>query len=239
MIGATDLGKKRRQNQDSLYYDAPQGLGIVADGIGGRKGGEIASSMIVEGLKRAFLDSDQIRHEEINSFLLSTIDKLNRTIISKGREAGDVEGMGTTLNCLLFAGEKVHVAHVGDSRTYLFYKKHFWQLTIDHNIRNFIDRGWLPRNAVTPGVRDQALVRSIGLSENLEIDILDVDLKPQQIFLTCSDGLYSMVSDQRIAQIIYENINQLEKAAGLLIDEANRNGGKDNITVLLTQIRDE
>lgn len=151
MIGATDVGRRRKSNQDSLYYDEPAGFGIVADGIGGRSGGEIASSMAVNGLRKAFLNSERIRHEEITPFLVNAVDRMNLEIVERGRRETEIQGMGTTLNCLMFVGDKLHIAHVGDSRTYLYYKKHLYQLTLDHSVGNFLERGWLPKSAVAPG----------------------------------------------------------------------------------------
>lgn len=237
MVGATDVGRRRKSNQDSLYYDEPAGFGIVADGIGGRNGGEIASSMAVNGLRKAFMNSDRIRHEEINPFLTSSIDKMNLEILERGRREQEIAGMGTTLNCLMFVGDKLHLAHVGDSRTYLYYKKHLFQLTLDHNVGNFLERGWLPRTAVQPGAKEGALVRAMGLGERVDVDIYEIPLKSGQVFLTCSDGLSGMIEDRKTAQLITENLDQFEKLPKLLIDAANAAGGKDNITVLLSHVR--
>ena len=236
MAGLTDIGKRRKNNQDSIYFDEPQGIGIVADGIGGRKGGALASAMIVEGLKRAFLDTDRIRHEEINTFVISAIDRINAEVINRGKSEDDTNGMGTTLNFLMFVGDKLHLAHIGDSRTYLFHRNHLFQLTIDHNLQTFVERGWLPRAAMAPGVKAEALVRSIGLSMKCEPDVYQLDLKPGEIFLTCSDGLTAMVSDKRIAQIMAQNQRNFARLPQILVEEANSAGGKDNITVLCTQI---
>ena len=137
MVGATDVGRRRKANQDSLFYDAAQGIGIVADGIGGRSGGEVASSMAVNGLRKAFLDVDMIRHEEIHPFLTSSIDRINQSLLDKGAQDSSLYGMGTTLNCLMFVGDKLHLAHIGDSRTYLYSKRHLFQLTLDHNVKTF------------------------------------------------------------------------------------------------------
>lgn len=237
MIGATDVGRRRKSNQDSLYYDEPAGFGIVADGIGGRSGGEIASSMAVNGLRKSFLNSERIRHEEITPFLVSSVDKMNQEILERGRREQEIAGMGTTLNCLMFVGDKLHLAHVGDSRTYLYFKKHLFQLTLDHSVGNFLERGWLPKSAVQPGAKDGALVRAMGLADRCDVDIYEIQLKPGQLYLTCSDGLSGMMEDRKIAQLITENMDQFEKLPKILIDAANAAGGKDNITVLLSHVR--
>ncbi len=238
MVGATDIGRRRKTNQDSIYYDEPQGIGIVADGIGGRKGGGLASAMIVDGLKRAFLESDRIRHEEITPFVTSAIDRTNQAIIERGVIENESAGMGTTVNFLIFVGDRLHVAHVGDSRTYLFYRDHLWQLTIDHNIETFIARGWMPKSALHPNTKGSALVRSIGLSVRCEVEVYEIPLRSGQIYLTCSDGLTGMVDDRRIAALISANLQNFESLPKILIDEALRNGGKDNVTVLLSQVKE-
>ena len=238
MAGATDVGRRRKNNQDSLYYDQPQGFGIVADGIGGRKGGEIASAMAVNGLRKSFVSSDRIRYEEINPFLISTIDRINQEIVERGRREKEIAGMGTTLNCLLFASDKMHVAHVGDSRTYMYYKKHIFQLTIDHSVKNFIDRGWLPKTALQQGAKEGALVRALGLSDHCDVDIYEVDLMPGMVIITCSDGLSGMISDRRIAQILTDNLGNFEELPKVLINAANAAGGRDNITVLVSKVEE-
>lgn len=238
MSGLTDIGRVRKANQDAMYYDPMQGIVVVADGIGGRKGGEIASQTAVDGLRKAFLECDRLRHEEISPFLVTAVDQINQKIIQKGY-ATDHQGMGTTLNCLLYVGDRVYIAHVGDSRTYLLYKKNMWQLTIDHNIKMFVERGWMDRSAISPGAKDEALVRSLGLTDRVEVDVYDMKIKPGEIFITCSDGLSGMVSDQKMVSIIQRHENNLDNMAKALVDEANKNGGRDNITVVVTKIGED
>lgn len=237
MAGATDIGRRRKGNQDSIYYDEAHGLGLVADGIGGRKGGEIASSIAVNSMKRAFQAADAIRHGEVNSFLISAIDQLNEDILARGQAEPEISGMGTTLNCLAFVGDRLHLAHIGDSRTYLFQDGNIFQLTIDHNVGTFAERGWLKPHQIIPGARDEALVKGLGLGPNCEVDIYEIQLKIGQIFITCSDGLSGMVSDQEIATIIRKNQSRMDALPGILISAANEAGGRDNITVLLSEIR--
>lgn len=238
MAGSTDVGRRRKSNQDSIFFDENLGIGIVADGIGGRKGGEIASSITVNGLRKAFVNCDRIRHEEIAPFLIASIDKINHEVIDRGKAEAEITGMGTTMNCLMFVGDKVHIAHIGDSRTYMYYDRHIFQLTFDHNVGNFVERGWLPRANISNNAKDSALVRAIGLAPHCDVDLYELKLRPGQIFLTCSDGLSGMVEDRVIAKLIGENLNRFEEMPRVLIDEANRNGGRDNTTVLLTRIID-
>ena len=237
MAGATDIGRKRKGNQDSIFFDEAHGLGVVADGIGGRKGGEIASSIAVNSMKKAFQSADSIRHGEVNSFLISSVDQLNSDILARGHAEPEISGMGTTMNCLAFVGDRLHLAHIGDSRTYLYFDGNFFQLTIDHNVGTFAERGWLKPNQVMPGARDEALVKGLGLGPNCEVDIYEIPLKVGQMFVTCSDGLSGMISDQEIANIIRKNFSKLDSLPGLLINAANAAGGRDNITVLVSEVR--
>jgi protein phosphatase len=236
MAGATNVGRKRKANQDSLFFDGNQGIGIVADGIGGRKGGEIASSLAVGGLHNAFVECDIIRHEEIHPFLISTIDHINSEIIKRGQVDAEYAGMGTTLNCLLFVGNQLHIAHVGDSRTYLYYQGNLWQLTIDHNVKTFLARGWMTPQNVIPGSSEGALVRALGLFSSVDVDFYTKTVNEGEIYLTASDGLFDMVNDSQMLKILKSNEHNFEQLPQLLIQEANRQGGRDNITVLLSKI---
>ncbi|MCX6116679.1 MAG: protein phosphatase 2C domain-containing protein [Proteobacteria bacterium] len=237
MAGATDIGLKRKSNQDSIFYDEPHGLGLVADGIGGRRGGEVASSIAVNSLKKLFLDTDLVRYGEINSFLASTIDRINQDILARGQLEPEIAGMGTTLNCLLFVGNKLHLAHIGDSRTYLFQDEQFYQLTLDHNVQCFAERGWLKPGQYSPSAKPEALIRAVGLGPAVEVDVYEVDLVPGQVFLTCSDGLSGMVSDIGIADIMKKYRNRIDDLPKRLIEAANAGGGRDNITVLISEVR--
>lgn len=236
MYGRTDVGLLRKMNQDCHYFNADQGIAVVCDGIGGRKGGEVASSIAVKGMTKAFLNCDSLRQEEISPFLTSAVDKVNQQILNKGKIDASIEGMGTTLNCLLFVGDSLYIAHIGDSRTYLYYKGHFWQLTLDHNMEVYVERGWLPKESLLGSSKPGALVRALGLGGQVEVDIYEKVLRPGEIILTCSDGLTSMVSDRKICSLIRENENRLDVLPKILISEANKNGGRDNTTVVITEV---
>ena len=238
MAGATDIGLKRKGNQDSIFYDEPHGLGIVADGIGGRRGGEVASSIAVSSIKRIFMESDQVRYGEINSFLASTVERINQDILARGQSEPAISGMGTTLNCILFVGNKLHIAHVGDSRSYLYQDGQFFQLTLDHNVETFTERGWIKQSQVAANAKPEALVRALGLTPGVEVDVYEIDLVPGQIFLTCSDGLTGMVSDKEICEIIKRYRNRFDDLPQKLIEAALAGGGRDNITVLVSEVRE-
>lgn len=236
MFGATDIGKVRKNNQDRFYCDYRQGIAIVCDGIGGRKGGDIAAQLTVDALKKSFLESDFLASSDVAPFLYGAIDRVNSRVIREGIDFPKYQGMGTTVDFLLFDDRKLSIAHVGDSRTYLYQDGNLWQLTIDHNIETFLRRGLLQPHEIGPGVKDSALVRSVGLMTRLECDLYEVPIQPGQMIVTCSDGLFGMVSDERILEILVDFKDNLKELVKELIDEANRKGGRDNITVVVTQI---
>ena len=236
MYGTSDVGRVRKVNQDNYYCNAQQGIVIVADGIGGRKGGEVASALAVSGISHDYLKCESLKHAEVPPFLLASIDKANQKIIDEGAANEATSGMGTTLNALLIVGDRVYIAHIGDSRTYLYYKGNLWQLTLDHNMEVYIERGWLPEESLLKTTKPNALVRALGLSPKCEIDIYQKALKPGEALLTCSDGLTSMVSDRRILKVMRENENNMETLPQKLVDEANNAGGRDNITIVITEV---
>ena len=163
--GLTDIGRSRKNNQDSIYVSSEDGLVVVADGIGGRKGGEIASQIAVKGLKKAYRESEKLQPDEVSPFLIKSIDKINQNIINHGQKHPEVEGLATTLNCLVFVKGRAYISHLGDSRTYLYYRDNMWQLTFDHNIENYVERGWLPDETLMNNPKSGALVRALGLAE--------------------------------------------------------------------------
>jgi protein phosphatase len=236
IFGATDVGRVRKINQDSYYINAEQGIAIVADGIGGRKGGEIASSMAVKGIYSEFLKRQNMKESDVPPFLIATIDKVNSQILEKGQDDEAIEGMGTTLNALVFLGDNLYIAHVGDSRTYLYYRNHIWQLTLDHNMEVYIERGWLSKETLGKAARPNALVRALGLTPKCEVDVYEKVVRPHEIYLTCSDGLTGMVSDKKIKSLIREYENKLHALPERLVEEANKGGGKDNITVVISEV---
>lgn len=236
MYGMTDVGCVRSANQDSLFYNSHKGIMVVADGIGGRQGGETASGIAVEGLREFFDSWELMSSESIPDFLMDSLSQCNQRIIAAGLSDDSLRGMGTTVNCLVFLEGKVFIAHLGDSRTYLFYRDNLWQMTLDHNIKEYVKHGWLPEETIHSNKSAEALVRALGLSSQCEVDLYEKDLKMGEIYLTCSDGLSDMVSHQTIRGIVADNVKNIEAIPGLLIEEAKRMGGMDNITVAVTKI---
>ena len=214
----TDVGQKRTTNQDFVFAsDTPVGplpnLLIVADGMGGHQAGDMASryaaEVIVSHIKRS-------RERNPIRVLRSAIETANERVLEKAAEDEELSGMGTTVVAATVVENYLYVANVGDSRLYLI-RDHIRQITRDHSHPN--------KNIIT---------RAVGAGQKLEIDFFDEDLRKGDILLLCSDGLSNMVEDEEIEKIIKSG-RELPKIAMDLIERANRNGGKDNIAVVLAQ----
>lgn len=234
MFGATNVGLVRATNQDSFLVQEDKAIGILADGIGGRKGGKTASSMAVDFLGEQVKTLDSVLN--ISSFLLSNIDKVNSTIFELGLGNEKLNGMGTTLELMVLRKNRIYIGHLGDSRTYLYYKKHFWLLTIDHNIRTFLARKLIKRENLQKNYNPGALIKALGLGPTCSADVFEKIVLPGEIYLSASDGLFDMVTDQRISAVIEENQDKVDDIPKILIDEAIKNGGKDNITVIACKV---
>lgn len=237
MFGKTDVGRHRKHNEDSLLFDASSRMAIVADGIGGRNAGEVASATVVKSIANAVVNFNKKPHPDIKGFMRSTISAVNRKILTKAAANSKFSGMATTVNWLMFDENRAYIAHMGDSRTYLYYKRHLWQLTLDHNVENYACRGWLSDDSLHENTNTEALVKAIGLSEECDVDLYSIGLSSSQLFLTCSDGVTSMLSDSAILSLIKANEHQVNKLPDILIEAANLEGGKDNISAVVTAVK--
>ncbi len=230
----TDIGKRRSLNEDCVYAsDQPVGnlpnLLIVADGMGGHNGGEYASRCTVESI----VDYIGTAAEDRPIPLLShAIHQANETVIEKAKSDKSLEGMGTTVVAATIQGSYLYVANVGDSRLYLI-DKEITQITRDHSlVEEMIRVGELKREDARRHPDRNVITRAIGVNEPVRIDFFDMKLEKGDIVLLCSDGLTNMVEDRDILRIIKQSAS-LKEAGKRLITEANKNGGKDNISVVL------
>lgn len=238
IFGGTHIGKQRTKNQDRYHIDTHYRFAILCDGIGGAKGGELAAQHVVSTLSKELGRIPLDGEDDIKSTLFHAIDATNLYIKQQSISHPTLQGMGTTLNALVFGLDKLFLAHIGDSRTYLYYKENFWQLTVDHNIKSFIDRGLINPEQISSGQNLKALTRSIGSKELCEFDLYEFKLQPGFIFVTSTDGLSDMVSIQEIYRCVKE-CNEIQKLPTLLIDRANLRGGRDNITVIVSKVTDD
>lgn len=232
----TDIGKRRSANQDFVYAsDRPVGnlanLLIVADGMGGHNAGDLASRYTVESMVEYIEHSSEKRPIPLIS---SAIHHANELVIEKARSDKGLEGMGTTVVAATEKDGYLYVANVGDSRLYLI-DQEIEQITRDHSlVEEMIRVGELQRKDARSHPDRNVITRAIGVRTPVRIDFFDIKLEEGDKILLCSDGLTNMVEDEEILHIVKKSSSPKE-AAQRLITEANKNGGKDNISVVLAE----
>lgn len=250
MFGATDKGLVRSLNQDAYSCDAQHGIAVLSDGMGGHLAGEIASHMVVEGLSEALTTVAESALEDLPARIEDSILSVNKKLLVRSQEDASCRGMGATANVLCFAHGHVTLGHVGDSRTYFLRaftaqggKPRFgiWQLTIDHNLGTFVDRGILALSTLSAdgamSARERAkLTRGMGVMPDPKPDIYSKKLAEGDVFLTCSDGLHGFVTDRDILRTIVAG--PIAEAPQRLIESAIAAGAPDNVTVVLSVISD-
>lgn len=233
--GASDVGRVRKGNEDALLLR--DSVFAVADGMGGHLAGEVASSAALEPIKQ--LDGQVFGDPQAaGTALRDAVVAANATVSKMAEDNPSYRGMGTTLTAVMLEGRRMHVAHVGDSRAYLLRDGQFSQLTDDHTlVQHLIDEGQItPEEAATHPQRS-IITRAIGVSPEVEVDAMSLDLDPGDQVLLCSDGLTGVVSDDDIAGILESEANP-DTAIQRLIEHANAAGGPDNITALLLRYED-
>jgi serine/threonine protein phosphatase PrpC len=247
--GKTDTGKARKNNEDAYLADDGIGLYAVADGIGGHEGGEVASRTAIEGLSRVvrerFARSDHntpahgipAEGNTAGVTLSRAFTLANSLIRRTADENPALLRMGTTMTALLFRETIVHVAHVGDSRAYRLRAGVLAQVTDDHTvIADQMRAGLLTPEQARRNPYRHVITRALGIDPELEVDSREIEVRPDDAFLLCTDGLTEMVDDETIRRIL-EGASAQE-ASERLVREANDRGGVDNITVVVIQIRD-
>lgn len=242
--GKTDVGIKRKNNQDSFALFAKEGYfcAIVCDGMGGAKGGNVASALAVKTfasvIKKAFSSKnpDDYTENEINSLLKNAVDQANYTVFSKSKTNTDLEGMGTTLVAVIVCLCGTFAVNIGDSRLYKQSENILTQVSTDHSfVQYLIEKGELTPDQAVNHPNKNIILRALGVNERVECDLYRVDNYDR--LLLCTDGLTNHVSDERIAEIISGTYTSKETSYKVrtekLITEANEGGGLDNITAVL------
>jgi len=242
-FGLTDVGQVREHNEDSIDWDTERGMFILADGMGGHNAGEVASALAIESIKHALYDvlTPEIIDSEIvdyNDALYEAITYANTEIFEQALENNEYAGMGTTLVMSLIHGHKALIANVGDSRMYVNNGSTFKQLTTDHSlVQEMVDNGYLSEEEAYSAVSRNLITRALGISEDVDVDLIEHEIQPGDVFLLCSDGLSDLVLDDEISAILIDNVGSLNDAATQLVAAANARGGKDNISVILMTMR--
>ena len=235
---STDPGKKRSHNEDSLIVDERRGIFIVADGMGGHLSGEIASRMAVE------VAYDYLSRNIANNTKPKDILRLLKTALNKAHKAvkissdGDatLKGMGTTLVIMIIMDDSAFIAHAGDSRAYIIRDDEIKQITTDHSLGNYLMiNKKLPKEKV-PARAWHTITQAVGVSIKFQPQLRKKSLEKNDVLLLCSDGLTDMLRDDEIKTLVVNNReDDFEKISDLLVEAANRKGGRDNISVVLVK----
>ncbi|HUA49816.1 MAG TPA: Stp1/IreP family PP2C-type Ser/Thr phosphatase [Solirubrobacteraceae bacterium] len=227
----TDTGRQRRDNEDSAYARAP--VFVVADGMGGAQAGEVASRLAIEAFERGLPD-DGSPEERLRALVVQA----NHQIYERSRADRQRAGMGTTLTAAYVDDAHVAIAHVGDSRAYLFRDGTLQRLTQDHSlVDELVRRGKLTEEQAAEHPQRSIITRALGPEPDVEVDTWTYPARAGDVILLCSDGLTSMISEEQVREILASHDN-LDEAADELISEANEAGGRDNITVVLFRLEE-
>ncbi len=237
ILAKSDIGKAREMNQDSYYAsetDSELKLYILADGMGGYKGGEVASSLAIESTRK-YIQSNFKKivkeKEEILKLINSAIEYANMMVYEKAQEIQELRDMGTTLDVCLIYNNNIFIGHVGDSRVYRIRKDIIRKLTSDHSyVEKLVREGTISKEQAYNHPKKNMLMKAIGCRSLVEPDVLYKKFLKDDIVLMCSDGLTNMLKDEEIYEILLKNP---ENPVDALIDKANQMGGYDNITAII------
>ncbi|WP_447972693.1 Stp1/IreP family PP2C-type Ser/Thr phosphatase [Nitrospira sp. Kam-Ns4a] len=235
--GLSDLGKVREENEDAVLVLDELGLWLVADGMGGHPGGDVASRLAVRAvadfMKRAGLSPSS---REAEPLLRKAIQHANDAVREESRTRPDLSGMGTTLVALHINHEEAVLAHVGDSRAYLLRDRSLRPLTHDHSfVEEQMRLGLLTAEEARRHPYRHMLTRAVGIEPQVEPDTLSLPLEPDDCLLLCTDGLTKMLEDSEILDTLEKASSAPERACRALVEAANRRGGPDNITVVVVR----
>jgi protein phosphatase len=246
----TDIGRKRKGNEDALFLNPEQRLFVVADGMGGHAAGEVASKIAVDSINEfvALTGGDEeitwpFGLDETISYdgnrLKTAIRHANRRVLEATREKTEYEGMATTVAAVLVDGDLANLGHVGDSRIYLWSEGKLGLLTSDHSwVNEQIQSGVISADQARNHPLRNVVTRALGGKQDLSVDMQVRKMKAGEMLLLCSDGLTTRVSDEEIARVLGEAGGDVNQAAHSLVEAANAHGGEDNITVVLLKFED-
>lgn len=239
----TDPGRTRDNNEDSVAFDEQALVAVLADGMGGYNAGEIASGMatafIKSELSRWLIEAGALAQpKEIRRAMEICVDNANLAIYNSANANAAYAGMGTTLVVCVFKEGRLLVGHIGDSRCYRVRAHRLEQITKDHSLlQEQIDAGLITLEQAAVSPIKNLVTRALGVELAVTLDVNEFSVEPGDMYLMCSDGLTDMVSDEVVARIVHEG-SGLNQIAGNLVTEANANGGKDNISVLMIALNE-
>ncbi|MGM9551194.1 MAG: Stp1/IreP family PP2C-type Ser/Thr phosphatase [Clostridia bacterium] len=225
----TDMGRRRANNEDSYLINCDKGFFVVADGMGGHNAGEVASFNACRIVENYLLSRDNIHENDV----VEAVKKANRDVFVRACESESMRGMGTTIDVCLVKDEKLCVGHVGDSRVYIISENSIRKITKDHSVVGMlIDAGTISEEEAMVHPQRNIITRAVGTAAVVDVDLEETIIHTDEVVLMCTDGLTNMVSKRDIKNIVM-GAESLSEAADKLVEKANENGGKDNITVIL------
>lgn len=251
VVGCTDRGQVRENNEDSIAWDLEAGVIALADGMGGHKAGEVASAMAVSLFTNGFrcwLDemggylvkqSPERQADYLHTWLRMQTQSIHDSILDAGSIIPDCLGMGTTLCGVVMWNDQAWIVHVGDSRVYAFNRKthQLTRLTKDHSVvQEQVDAGVLTVEEARHSLQRHILTRALGIGQDMTPSIAREDFSPDKILMLCSDGLSDVMSESLISRILRDH--PLELAGRLLLGQANTLGGQDNISIVLIEAQE-
>ncbi len=247
-VSLSHPGMVRQHNEDSVYVDSAAGLAVLADGMGGYNAGEVASGIAVNVLSNGLVpelnSGRELSKVDIQSglthaalLLRQQIAAANKGIYEAAQARPECAGMGTTIVATVFFGNRVSIAHIGDSRCYRLRGDKFEQLTHDHSLlQEQIDSGQITQEQAKYSLNKNLVTRALGIEAIVPAEITEYRVEANDIYLLCSDGLTDMVEPEVVHDIVERHRADLAEAAAELIDLANKNGGRDNISVIMVQV---
>jgi len=249
VVGLTDTGKVREHNEDTIAADPDIGLLVLADGMGGYNAGEVASGIAVKTIVN--LVKEQVEHEDMNLqesesglsrpsvILRDAIHSANQLIYQTARTQPSYQGMGTTVVAALFFDNRVTIAHVGDSRLYRQRGDKLEQVTMDHSLlQELVHRGFYSAEEAHRAANKNYVTRALGVEPNVDVEIQESPVSKGEVYILCSDGLSDMVEDEDIHLTLTTFSANLDTVAKQLIQLANDNGGRDNVSVVMASVLD-
>jgi protein phosphatase len=233
----TDVGRVRESNEDSYGVALDLGLVVVADGMGGHAGGEVASAIVVESVEREVRAIGAFSKAAPSLALTAAIRAANDKVRETGNAQPELRGMGSTVVAVLFVESVAHIAHAGDSRAYLVRRGEIERLTRDHSlVEEYLAENPDASEDDLEGSYRHLVTRAVGAAPSLEVDVAELECEPDDIILVCTDGLTGPVDDATMAELV-ASAPTLEAAAEALVKAAIDGGGPDNVTVALARVR--
>lgn len=240
IVAKSDKGMVRTTNQDAYAVSEANNSfawAVVCDGMGGAAGGNVASRLAVdvisEKIRAAF--NENMRDSSIRNLLECAISAANVEVYDMANKNEELQGMGTTVVCTVIKNNQAIIAHAGDSRAYLLADDNLQQITIDHSlVQSLVDQGKITKEEAFNHPNKNLITRALGTDENIEVDFDEIEVNEGNVVLLCSDGLSNFVTDEDIIDN-YKN-EDFETFADRLVDIANENGGRDNITIAAISI---